>query len=228
MHEPNQRLPKPMRIARTHARLLLAAVIGLAVLAALTWFTHGTRLSTRLLIGWDVGAVVYLALAFMIIAKFDLRRVRQRAASQDEGGFLVLILTVAAAVSSIAAIVVELAWVRDTKDPNAAIYLALAVITIALSWTLVHVVLALLYAHEYYGEDHRGRGLLFPGEGEHAKPDYWDFVYFSFVIGLTFQVSDVQVTNRYIRRIVVAHGAVSFVFNVAIVSLMVNIASQFI
>jgi uncharacterized membrane protein len=86
---------------------------------------------------------------------------------------------------------------------------------------------ALHYAHEYYGGEDvgRGGGLKFPNE---TQPDYWDFVYFSFVIGMTFQVSDVQVTGKRVRRLVVAHGVVSFFFSVAIIALMVNIGSGLI
>jgi uncharacterized membrane protein len=89
------------------------------------------------------------------------------------------------------------------------------------------MIFTLHYAHEYYGEGRDGTfgGLEFPNDDQ---PDYWDFLYFAFVVGMTFQVSDVQVTSKFIRRLVVAHGAVSFVFNVAILSVMVNISSEFI
>jgi uncharacterized membrane protein len=102
----------------------------------------------------------------------------------------------------------------------------LAVLTVTLSWTLIHTIFAFHYAHVFYrGEGIHGRGLDFPGG---ADPDYWDFIYFSFVIGMTFQVSDVQVTEKGLRRLVVAHGVVSFVFNVAILALTVNIGANLI
>jgi uncharacterized membrane protein len=98
------------------------------------------------------------------------------------------------------------------------------VATILLSWTFIHMMFALHYAHEFYGEDEGpAGGLAFPGGDE--RPDYWDFVYFAFVIGMTSQVSDVAVTSREIRRTVTAHGIVSFVFNVALLALTINIAS---
>ena len=89
----------------------------------------------------------------------------------------------------------------------------------------MQTIFAMHYAHEFYGEgrDHREGGLQFPGEGE---PDYWDFVYFSFVLGMTFQVSDVSITSRVIRRLAVSHGIVAFVFNTALLALMVNIAAN--
>ena len=94
-----------------------------------------------------------------------------------------------------------------------------------MSWTFTHTIFALHYAHDFYGEAARADGLKFPGN---TQPDYWDFVYFSFVIGMTFQVSDVAVTNKSIRRMVVAHGALSFFFSTAIVALTVNIAAGLI
>ena len=101
--------------------------------------------------------------------------------------------------------------------------MGLAAATIMLSWTFIHTIFALHYAHEFYDADING-GLAFPGGA--AEPDYWDFVYFSFVIGMTSQVSDVGVTNQQLRRLVAAHGVVSFVFNATLLALTVNIAAS--
>ena len=98
----------------------------------------------------------------------------------------------------------------------------LAGVTIFLSWVFVHVIFALHYAHEFY-DMHAPGGLAFPGEHE---PDYWDFIYFSFVIGMTSQVSDVTVTGQRLRRVVAAHGVLSFVFNVALLALSINLAAS--
>ena len=103
--------------------------------------------------------------------------------------------------------------------------MALAIGTVVLSWCFTHTIFALHYAHGFYGENLRKSGLKFPGEGQ---PDYWDFVYFAFVIGMTFQVSDVAITHKSIRRTVVAHGALSFFFTAAIISVTVNIAANVI
>jgi uncharacterized membrane protein len=100
-------------------------------------------------------------------------------------------------------------------------------ITIVVSWAFVHTIFALHYAHEYYGEgrDHAIGGLTFPGR---QSPDYWDFVYFSVVIAMTSQVSDVVITSKIIRRIVIVHGVLAFFFNVAVFALTVNIVSNLI
>lgn len=217
-----RRLPKPLRTVRNHARLFGSIAVGIAVFLALTAVAPDTRLPTRVLIGWDVGTFVYLVAAFRLMSSFDIELVRRRAAIQDEGGLGLFFLTVLAAVASLAAIVAELGSIENAADRAA--YFVLAGLTIVLSWTFIHVLFALHYAHEYY--DGSGeRGLLFP---EEDCPDYWDFCYFSFVVGMTFQVSDVQVTRRMLRRLVVVHGLVSFVFNVAILALVVNLAASLI
>jgi uncharacterized membrane protein len=153
----------------------------------------------------------------------DRDHIRQQSVLQDEGRYAIPVLTVSAALASLAAILVELHTTAGpaTRDPR---LLALAIVTILLSWTFIHTIFKLHYAHEYYA-DRRGnrRGLDFPGD---EKPGYWDFVYFSFVIGMTSQVSDVCVTSSNIRQIVAAHGLVSFVYNVALLALTINIAAS--
>jgi uncharacterized membrane protein len=216
------RLPKPLRIVRYHARLSIAAAIGVIVLLLLP---HSLRSSTRLLIGWDIGAIVYLVTAFILVQDFDLKRVQARAEQYDEGGLLILILTVAAAVASLAAIIVEVGATR-APTPREQFAFPLAAITTLLSWALIHTIFAFHYAHRFYrGPGEHGSGLAFP---ETVHPNYWDFIYFSFVIGMTFQVSDVEVTSMPVRRVVVMHGIVSFFFSVAILALAVNLGASLI
>jgi uncharacterized membrane protein len=181
------------------------------------------RIAARALVGWDAGVAVYLAVAFWTMAQGSTQRMRRQATIEDEGKSIILTLTSAAALASIAAIVIELSGAKGTQPAGSA--LLLAILTILLSWAFIHTIFALHYAHEFFGEgsDRQEGGLDFPGKG---NPDYWDFVYFSFVIGMTFQVSDVAVTSKVIRRLVVSHGIVSFVFNTALLALMVNIAAN--
>jgi uncharacterized membrane protein len=216
------RLLKPVRIAKAHTWLVVASAITL-VLAFL--LPGDWRLPTRILVGWNVGVASYLVHAYITASRFDLKRARERAASADEGALLVLVLTVAAAIASLAAIVAELGYVHAAGGGT--FYLVNAALTILLSWTFIQVIFAFRYAHEYFGEgrDKTIGGLDFPGKGE---PDYWDFGYFSFVVGMTFQVSDVQITSKVIRRTVLAHGLVSFFYSVAILALTVNIGSDLI
>src|SRR5262249_38520192 len=154
----------------------------------LTW-----RLTTRLLVTWDAGAILYLTLVYVLMARATVDYIRQRAAQEDETRFGILAFTVGAALASLGAIVAELGKTSGVGSERQPHNLGLAVVTILLSWALVHTIFALHYAHEYYGENAATcGGLNFPGEGD---PDYWDFVYFSFVIGMTSQVSDVAISS---------------------------------
>ena len=216
-----RRLPYVLRILRARPRLAMSTLVAAGVAAALPsiW-----QMSTRLLIGWDVGITLYLALASHLMAAADVTHIRRRAAMEDEGQIGILILTVAAALASLGAIVVELASTPAHGDGRHPAQLIIATLTILLSWAFTHTIFALHYAHEFYSEKGKNVcGLVFPG-GE--DPDYWDFVYFSFVIGMTSQVSDVAVACKPIRRTVAAHGIISFVFNAALLALTVNIAAS--
>ncbi|ABE37552.1 protein of unknown function DUF1345 [Rhodopseudomonas palustris BisB5] len=211
-----RKLPRAVRVVVSRPRLFISVAVG--VIAALL-LPASLRPVTRALIGWDVSIVVYLALAFSMMARCDIDYIRRNAVLQDDGRFLILMVTATGAFASIAAIVAELG-----SGHRGAAELALATVTIALSWAAVHTTFALHYAHEYYRGAQVG-GLQFPSGDTHEDADYWDFVYFSFVIGMTAQVSDVGITDKTIRRTATAHGVVSFVFNTALVALMVNIAA---
>jgi uncharacterized membrane protein len=181
------------------------------------------RIATRLLAGWDIGIALYLALVLRMMAVAQVRHIRLRAKLQDEGQYTILALTAIAALASLGAIV-ALLGMSGGNDREPA-HLMLGIVTILLSWTFTHTMFALHYAHEFYDENAgKGGGLIFPGELR--EPDYWDFIYFSFVIGMTSQVSDVAITCRPIRHTVSAHGIISFVFNVTLLALTVNIAAS--
>jgi len=209
-----------IRVGVAHKRLFISAALGL-----ITTLVLPATLITRMLIGWDVGVLIYLVAAAVVMTQCSsISAMQSNAAAQDEGGFAILILSVAAAIASLGAIFAELATIERTSS-NYGLYVALAIGTVVLSWAFTHTIFALHYAHGFYGEHLRKSGLKFPGEGQ---PDYWDFIYFAFVIGMTFQVSDVAITHKSIRRTVVAHGALSFFFTAAIISVTVNIAANVI
>lgn len=203
-------------IVRGRPRLLAAILFGAVVSVVLP---IAMSAPTRGLLGWDAGVLLYLVFSVHQISGCDTAHIRRRAALQDEGRFTILTLVVASALASLMAIVVELSGAN--RQPA---HLVLAGVTILLSWCLVHTIFALHYAHAYYGgHAAKAGGLSFPGED---KPDYWDFVYFSYVIGMTSQVSDVAVTSRRLRRLVTVHGVIAFIFNVTLLALMVNIAAS--
>jgi uncharacterized membrane protein len=223
----NDPLHRWIRIERRRPRLFLATLLGLGVALLLPAEWRGV---TRALTGWDIGVGLYLVLAARLMWNSDANHIRLRAAIQDETRITILVLVVASALASLLAILAELSGAN--RQPA---QLALAGMTILLSWIFMHTIFALHYAHDFYSENAsdksahtaekttKGSGLSFPGE---PTPDYWDFVYFSFVIGMTSQVSDVAVTSRPLRRLVAAHGVVSFLFNVTLLALLVNIAAS--
>jgi uncharacterized membrane protein len=219
MSTQKQRRAYLIRVGRAHLRLVISAVIGIAVALALPLMAI-----TRSLIGWDIGVAIYLVAAAVAMAKCSsVDQMKSNAAAQDEGAYGILVLTAAASLASLGAIFAELAEIEHS-NPYYGLYGALAVGTIVLSWTFIHTIFALHYAHDFYGGRHKG-GLQFPDDNQ---PDYWDFIYFAFVIGMTFQVSDVAVRHKSIRRMVVAHGVLSFFFTTTVVAVTVNIAASVI
>jgi uncharacterized membrane protein len=212
-----RKMSKPVRVVYARPRTFISIAIGIV---AFFFLPGSLRLVTRLLIGWDVFVTLYLVLAYIMMFRCGVAHIRRNAVLQDDGRFLILLVTALGAFASIAAIVSELG--ASHRSPPE---LGFATLTIALSWAAVHTVFALHYAHDYYRGAKPG-GLQFPSGDEHDHADYWDFVYFSFVIGMTAQVSDVGITDKTIRRTATAHGIISFVFNTALVALMVNIAAS--
>ena len=148
------------------------------------------------------------------------------AAAQQEGEWTIFWLTLAVVVVSFVAVSNEFAAIKSSTPGRRGLQVTLVAATLFLSWLVTHVTFALRYAHEFYARDLGGpdvdRGLDFPAE---PAPDYLDFMYFSLVLGMTFQVSDVQVTSRKLRRVAALHGLISFLFNTVIVAFTVNIAA---
>jgi uncharacterized membrane protein len=210
-----------VRQLRARWRLLVSFGIFAAVRAELA-----TRLdpTTGWLLAWDGAVASYLLLAWWLVRTADVDHIRRRAAGEDEGRYVILALVATAALFSLHAIVAELgAMSASPPVVGFRLRLALTVATIFLSWSLIHTVFAFHYAHEYYaGDDDQPGGLRFEG----PPPDYADFVYFSFVIGMTSQVSDVVITSPRIRRTATAHGILAFAFNAALLALMINIAAS--
>ena len=217
-HMEGRRWGRPLRIFRARWRLFIAALVALLVFALLPseW-----RLINRLLTGWDVGVVVYLMLALELAMGTDTNEIRRRCHLYDEGRVAIPTLTATAALATVGAIFVQL---TTAPAGHHVLNLVFAAVTILLSWSLIQVIFAFHYAHEYYAE-HRGhaRGLGFPGDD---APNYWDFLYFAFVIGMTSQVSDVTVNSKVLRRTVTAHSLLSFMFNLTLLALAVNLAAS--
>jgi uncharacterized membrane protein len=211
------------RILAGHKRTFLAAAIGLASYPLLpaAW-----PVRTHAIAAWDIGALTFLILFLILCGTAASDAMEPNAEAQQEGEWTLFFLVLAGASASFAAILGEFGSMKDAPAAVKEFKVALVAGTLLVSWLLTHAVFALRYAHEFYSRTAPSptldQGLEFPGE---PVPDYWDFVYFSIVLGMTFQVSDVQITSRKLRRLATLHGLLSFLFNTVIVALTVNLAS---
>lgn len=223
------RAPKPARILWSRPHLSLSAVLGLIATLCLP---ETLRLFTRLLIGWDLGIVIYFLLVFDQINQASHHEIRRRARELDEGKYIILFLTVLACCASFGAVTSELSNLHSSFGRDKIVIIGLTALTVILSWFLMNLSFSLHYAHEFYGssdedsnqEDTPKGGLRFPGTPE---PQYLDFLYFAFVIGVSFQTGDIETRSAHMRGIALIQGILSFFFNAFVLALMVNIASQF-
>ena len=206
----------------SHYRLIIALAISAIVLALL--YNHHSA-PMLVLLTWISFASTIILLDWIIIITSHPREVRKIAKLQDSSRTIIFLFVIAASLASMVAIIYLL---KSSKGVAKNEHILLAITAVVVSWWLVHTIFTLLYAHLYYDTDtDDGRkldegGLDFPTKEE---PDYLDFVYFSFVIGMTFQVSDVTISSRKIRRFVLLHALMSFAFNTAILALSINVIS---
>ncbi len=217
------------RVFLGHPRLLASVLAALVVGAVLP----GWQQATRLLVAWNAGTMLYLVSTFVVMGRATPRTIRDRAAATDDGRFAVLVLVSIAGLASVGAIVAQLNVTKDLHGIDKGLHLGLAALTIVSAWAFLHLTYALHYAHEYFdeiggrdGAELRLRGgVAFPGTDE---PDYWDFLYFAFIIGVAAQTADVSITSKTIRRTSLAHSVLAFFFNSAILALTINIAAGLI
>ena len=204
-------------------RLLYAGIAGAAT-AALAWPLQAT---TRALVGWCVAVAVYLVLAYWLARSFDAAKTRARAQSLDQPNSVLLVSMLGVVAASVVVIVMLLRDVKGLSETERIAHVALGVVALAGSWLLIHTLYAFHYAHRYYQQSRsdkvHGAGLAFPGKGE---PDYVDFIYYAYVVGMTSQVSDVQVTSPSMRRVTLIHGVLSFGFNMLVLALSVNVVAN--
>jgi len=229
-----------------HHKLLIALVAALIVFA----LTSGNiSLKTQLIVTWITFAVIMLFLYWSTILTVHPLDMKKVARMQDSNRTLIFIFVLAAAVASLFVVVLLLSSTKELSGVELSLQVVLSVSAVTCSWAMVHTIFAFRYAHLYYElaepeskskteikskaeikpKQELGpkyiEGLEFPKE---LKPDYLDFAYFSFVIGMTFQVSDVEISSKRIRRLALMHGLVAFAFNTIIVALSINIISGLI
>ena len=207
---------------RLGTALVVAAAAYVAQPDVISWHT-------RLVVGWDLGTLTYLGLAWALVARADPRVTRDHALSQDQSGFFIFLFVVGAACASIVAVGFVVGTIRDLPFWARTWHLALTIAALVSSWLLIQTVFAFRYAHRYYagphGEPAPTAPLIFPGARE---PDYMDFAYCAFVVGMTSQVSDVAVASRSMRHLTLIHGILAFVFNIAVLALSINIIASVI
>jgi uncharacterized membrane protein len=201
---------------RTRPRLFICAAIGTAVALLVPGIEHAV---TRSLLGWNVGVWLFLALIGLLMLRAGALGLRDRGAAQ------VLALVIVAAVVSIVAIVIELSAAKAPDAHHALPHVLFALATVTGSWLLLPTLFALNYASLYY-RGTRGGGLKFPEPDDAFKPDYADFLYFSFTIAVACQTADVTITNRPMRRLVLLQSVLSFAFNTTILAFTINIAAS--
>jgi len=211
-----------------HHRLIASCGVALLVFLGLQ---GRVSLPTQLILSWNTFAFASVALAWIVLATKDPYEVRRNARLQDASATFLFSIVISAATVSLFAVGLLLASAKNLSHQALAGQIALSVVAVFLSWMLVHTLFALRYAHIYYHNAHKSdrddvaKGLIFPGK---LSPDYLDFAYFSFVVGMTCQVSDVQISARHIRRLALLHGLISFAFNTTILAMFVNIVAGLI
>jgi uncharacterized membrane protein len=213
---------RPLRILRARPYFSTGYALGFVSYFLLA---PVSSITMRAVLAWDIGSAIFLLLSVVWVFRVKDRDLAFDAKSHQEGEWSVFSLTVIGAIMSFAAII--LFSHHSGHKPLAGYYVAVVVTTLALSWLTTHVSFAYRYAHEYYSFDLGGeemdRGIEFP---EDDKPDYLDFIYFSFVLGMTFQVSDCNITAKKLRRLATLQGLIGFLFNTVILALSVNIAAS--
>jgi uncharacterized membrane protein len=198
-------------------RLASATVVGVAVDLGLRRFWPGPLSG---ILAWDAAVICFLLLTYRVIADHSIESIKRRAAALDTRTSVIMVLVIAAACASIYGLSLSLHGPGGVLPERPALRILLAGLTVVGSWSLIHTVLAVHYTHLFYGPA-KGE-LIFPGGGD---PTYYDFLYYAFVIGMTCQVSDVQVSGPHMRRLTLIHGVLSFFFNTVILALAVSVGA---
>lgn len=216
---------KPRRAGALHPHYRLLACAALGALSGGLWPEVGTLLS-RFLVGWNVATWSYLVWVLLVLLHADAGHIKRVALAQAESAPTVLAIVCGAVVASVVAVTLELIAAKAAGPGHAWRHGALAASTVIGSWLLLPLLFSLSYAAAYYSPEPDG-GLQFPGADAGTEPDHTDFLYFAFTIAVTAQTSDVAVSSRPMRRLVLAHSILSFAFNTTILAFSINAAASF-
>lgn len=218
MKHPRAFHPLDPRGARM--RLILAAGVASLAWLAVPAIPARVSLATRALLAWDLGGLILLGFAAVIILGSDAKETRRRAAAYDPGRRLVGLIVLAASAFSLFAAAVLLRQGRDAPPASRGLHAGLCVATVAISWLITHSAFTLRYAHLYYRDAEREGGIEFPGDD---PPADLDFAYFAFTIGMCFQVSDAEISSPQIRRAALSQALLSFLYNTIILAFALNL-----
>lgn len=220
------RLLDILRHLSTGWRLLICLCIGAAIFL---WPFEPDDPMVHAGAAWFLGVLLFLGWTAYAVQDVSIAKLRKRARELDDSAWVVSLLVVIAALISLLGLGLIIYGKGDASGIVLGLRLGFGGASMIASWFLIHTVLALHYAHLYYGDEAGDgkkadrRGLDFPGKGD---PDYWDFFYYSFVIGMTCQVSDVSIASRGMRRLTLLHSIVSFFFNTTVIALTVNLIAS--
>jgi uncharacterized membrane protein len=201
-------------------RILLSFALGVVVGLVVSFFT---LTQAAALIGWDVAAATFLTGAWLAIWHLEPESTQLRATRLDPSRPIADLLVLTAGVAILAAVALALVKAGSAHGGTKAYLLAIGLLSVVLSWLAVHTIFTLIYARLYYGDE--PGGIEF---NEPDRPDYLDFAYLAFTIGMTFQVSDTNLTAKRIRRAALRHGLVSYLFGAVIIALVINIVASLI
>ncbi len=206
-------------LARTHPRLSSAAVLGLAV----GILAPADTLISKILIGWNAGVWTYLLLMLWLTSRSQADDVKRIAEVEDENAGLVLFMVCIAAIASLATITVNLVGSKDLDSTARLLHYGFTGMTVIGSWLLTGVIFSVHYARLFYTWEGDEPALRFADDLR--TPNYWDFLYFSFTIGVAVQTADVGVATRSMRKVVLGQSLIGFLFNTAILGFSINIAA---
>ena len=213
---------------KIHSLAKILICLGIATIVYFIIEIEHIDILSHLMIGWDTFSICLIAMTWITFMITKPQEIREQARVQDSSRSVIFITVLIATLASFLAVLLLLVTKQKFKSEES-FHLIIAVAGMILSWFLIHTIFTLRYAHIFYGDDvknpttHAG-GLAFPDD---EKPDYRDFAYFSFVLGMTFQVSDVQITSKALRRLAMWHGLLSFGYNTIMIALTINVIAGF-
>ncbi|HLN48556.1 MAG TPA: DUF1345 domain-containing protein [Steroidobacteraceae bacterium] len=210
------------KLLRFHPRLWIGLIAGSAAFFLLP--AHWSPIS-RVLVSWNCGVVMFLALIYLWMASLTAQQICSRYNEEDSSATYILVLVTLAALLSLVAIIEPLATIRRVAGAERIWHFALATVTVIDSWLLVPTIFTTYYADMYYSVDQQNRPLRFP---ETDMPVFWDFAYFSFTIAAACQTADVLTTRGSIRKVVIVHELISFLFNASILGFAINVTAGLI